>query len=209
MIFNSISDWLLEQEHKKKPAVFLLEWFFTFAFAVTFWTVLFYEFETSIRSTAVATTISMLYACSFVYIRLLPLTRCKKCNSPLPLARKEIGRRHIHNEEKCLEIEHAREIDAEKTAREFRESGADAISVVVEPKIFRGDIGNITLAKKAGLPVLFKDFIISEEQVAAARDAGADAVLLVVRVARRKGLDLDSLIRSAHGMGLEVLLESY
>src|SRR5574337_1054669 len=115
------------------------------------------------------------------------------------------------------EIKHAspageyayREIDAEKTAREFRESGADAISVVVEPKIFRGDIGNITLAKKAGLPVLFKDFIISEEQVAAARDAGADAVLLVVRVARRKGLDLDSLIRSAHGMGLEVLLESY
>lgn len=109
MIFDSISDWLLEQEHKKKPAVFLLEWFFTFAFAVTFWTVLFYEFEASIRSTAVAATISVLYACGFVYLRLLPLTRCKKCNSPLPLARKEIGRRHIHDEEKCLEIEHGGE----------------------------------------------------------------------------------------------------
>ena len=109
MIFNSISDWLLEQEHKKKPAVFLLEWLSVFAFAVVFWTILFYEFETSLRSTATATAISALYACGFVYLRLFPLTRCKKCDSLLPLARKEIGRRHIRDKEKCLEIEHGGE----------------------------------------------------------------------------------------------------
>ncbi|MFH0884949.1 MAG: indole-3-glycerol-phosphate synthase [Candidatus Micrarchaeota archaeon] len=100
-------------------------------------------------------------------------------------------------------------IDVEKAAADFRVSGADAISVVVEPKIFRGDIDNIPLAKKAGLPVLFKDFVISEEQIIAAGESGADAVLLVVKVAKRLSLDLDGLIDSAHKNGLEVLLESY
>lgn len=100
-------------------------------------------------------------------------------------------------------------IDVEKAASDFRESGADAISVVVEPRVFKGDIGNIALAKNAGLPVLFKDFVISETQVKAAKDAGADAVLLIVKVAQRLGLDLDGLVDAAHGMGLEVLLESY
>jgi indole-3-glycerol phosphate synthase len=100
-------------------------------------------------------------------------------------------------------------IDVEKAAADFRESGADAISVVVEPKVFKGDIGNIPLAKKAGLPVLFKDFVICEEQIIAAKDAGADAVLLVVKVAQRLDLDLDGFIDAAHREGLEVLLESY
>lgn len=100
-------------------------------------------------------------------------------------------------------------IDVEKAASAFRENGADAISVVVEPKIFRGDIGNIPLAKKAGLPVLFKDFVLCEEQIIAASDAGADAVLLIVRVAERLELDLDGMIGAAHRHGLEVLLESY
>ncbi len=67
------------------------------------------------------------------------------------------------------EIKHAspageyeyRQIDVAKTAAAFRAGGADAISCVVEPKVFRGDIGNVALAKNAGLPVLFKDFIFT------------------------------------------------
>ncbi|MBU0532825.1 indole-3-glycerol-phosphate synthase [Candidatus Micrarchaeota archaeon] len=113
------------------------------------------------------------------------------------------------------EIKHAspsgeysyREIDAEKTAKDFLESGADAISVVVEPKIFRGKLSNVPLAKKAGLPVLFKDFVFSDEQLNAA--AGADCVLLVVKVIDRLELDLDEMINKAHENNLEVLLESY
>lgn len=115
------------------------------------------------------------------------------------------------------EIKHAspageyeyRAIDAGLAALEFKSSGADAISVVVEPKVFRGDIGNVPLAKRAGLPVLFKDFIFSEEQMDAAKDAGADAILLVAKVASRLSLDLDGLVAAAHERGLEVLLESY
>jgi indole-3-glycerol phosphate synthase len=100
-------------------------------------------------------------------------------------------------------------IDVAKTAASFRECGADAISVVVEPKVFRGDIGNVSLAKSAGLPVLFKDFIMSPGQIDAARDSGADAVLLIVKMANRLKLDLGGMVDYAHSQGLEVLLESY
>ena len=100
-------------------------------------------------------------------------------------------------------------IDVEKAARDFLECDADAISVVVEPQIFRGSLANVPVAKGAGLPVLFKDFVICEEQLEAAKRAGADAVLLIVKVAGRLDLDLDALIGKAHSLGLEVLLECY
>jgi indole-3-glycerol phosphate synthase len=100
-------------------------------------------------------------------------------------------------------------IDVEAIARRFRDSGADAISVVVEPRIFKGDLGNIPMAGKAGLPVLFKDFVISDEQIHAASALGAGCILLIVKVADRLSLELDSMIQSAHSEGLEVLLECY
>ncbi|MFH1684862.1 MAG: indole-3-glycerol-phosphate synthase [Candidatus Micrarchaeota archaeon] len=115
------------------------------------------------------------------------------------------------------EIKHAspageyefKNIDVEKTAGSFAKCGSDAISVVVEPKIFKGNISNIKIAKRAELPVLFKDFVFTFEQIEAARDAGADCILLVVKVTERLGVDLDKLIDKAHEEGLEVLLESY
>ncbi len=100
-------------------------------------------------------------------------------------------------------------IDVAETAETFKQYGADAISVVVEPKIFKGNLNNISIAKKTGLPVLFKDFIIKEQQIEAARAVGADAILLVIKVADRCNLDLDALIGFAHKQGLEVVLESY
>ncbi len=100
-------------------------------------------------------------------------------------------------------------IDVEKAAMDFAQCGSDAISVVAEPKIFRGNLHNITIAKKAGLPVLFKDFVLGEQQIDAARKVGADVVLLVVKVAERESLDLDGLVDYAHKQGLEVLLEAY
>lgn len=100
-------------------------------------------------------------------------------------------------------------IDVEKSAFAFKNAGAGAISVVVEPKIFRGHLNNIPIAKKTGLPVLFKDFIISETQVKAAATLGADCILLIVKAAERLNLDLDRLIKAAHSYGLEVLLECY
>ncbi|MFH1520740.1 MAG: indole-3-glycerol-phosphate synthase [Candidatus Micrarchaeota archaeon] len=101
------------------------------------------------------------------------------------------------------------EMDVEESAMTFKKNGADAISVVVEPTIFKGNIDDIPLAKKAGLPVLFKDFIIERKQIEAARNVGADAILLIVKVAKKLNLNLDELIEIAHENNLEVLLESY
>jgi len=115
------------------------------------------------------------------------------------------------------EIKHAspsgeyecKEIDAEKTAMLFNESGADAISCVVEPNFFKGKLTDIPSAKRAGLPVLFKDIIFCYNQIKTAKILGADVVLLIVKLANRLNLNLDSLIRTAHALGLEVLLETY
>lgn len=100
-------------------------------------------------------------------------------------------------------------IDVRQAARDFAACGADAISVVVEQQIFKGNLGNVAIAKETGLPVLFKDFVISERQIEAAAACGADCVLLVAKVAARMSLDLDALIARAHEKGLEVLLECY
>ncbi len=100
-------------------------------------------------------------------------------------------------------------IDVRKTALTFRDCGADAISVVVEPEIFKGDLAHLAVAKESGLPVLFKDFVIDDSQIDAAAFYGADCMLLVATVAKRLGLDLDAMVGKAHAKGLEVLLECY
>lgn len=100
-------------------------------------------------------------------------------------------------------------IDVLKTAMTFRDCGADAISVVVEPKIFMGSLSHIAVAKQSGLPVLFKDFVIDSSQIKAAAFYGADCILLVATLAKRLGIDLDEMVNKAHVLGLEVLLECY
>ncbi len=106
MIVTPIGDWLVEQEHKKRPFVFVLEWLSVFALSLLFWTIAFFEVRTSLLSVAAAVMVSSVYACSFIYLRVLQLTACTKCNSPLAFSRQEIGRRHVRDAEKCLEIEH-------------------------------------------------------------------------------------------------------
>jgi hypothetical protein len=104
MPIKSIRDWLKEHE-QKNHSVFLLEWLSIFAIALAFWTFLFHKLEISPWSTAAAATTAVLYACGFIYLRVYQATRCRKCNSPLPLMRQEVGRRRTHDEERCLEIE--------------------------------------------------------------------------------------------------------
>jgi indole-3-glycerol phosphate synthase len=58
-----------------------------------------------------------------------------------------------------------------------------------------------------GLPVLVKDFIVDPYQIVEARNAGADAVLLIVRI-----LDWDrlvSLLELAHALGMSALVECH
>jgi len=83
--------------------------------------------------------------------------------------------------------------------------GAAAISVLTEPEQFGGDLSHLAEARAAHLPVLRKDFLVTPYQVAQARAAGADAVLLIA--AMLDGPVLDIMMHAAARYGVEALVE--
>ena len=85
-------------------------------------------------------------------------------------------------------------------------TGASAVSVLTDAKYFGGSLEFIrSVRNSVTLPILRKDFIISEYQLLEARLYGADAVLLIA--ACLSADECRSLVRKAHELGLEVLLE--
>jgi hypothetical protein len=105
MLGNSIWDWFLEQEHRRNPAIFFLEWVSIFTPACLFWTVVFSRLQASQPSLAEVGIVSAVYGSVVVYLRLLGETGCHKCHSPLPLQVEEVSRRHVRDEERTLEVE--------------------------------------------------------------------------------------------------------
>lgn len=95
--------------------------------------------------------------------------------------------------------------DPRRIAAEYLKGGASALSVVTEPDHFKGDVAHLKLAGTSGLPVLRKDFLVSPYQVAEARIAGADAVLLIVAALGEVGLR--QMMQAAGRYGLAALVE--
>ena len=93
-------------------------------------------------------------------------------------------------------------LDAAACARDYEQGGAAAVSVLTDTPYFNGTLDDLRRVRDAvGLPVLRKDFIFSPYQVYEARDAGADAVLLIVRILSPSQLrELLALVREL-GMG--------
>lgn len=90
-------------------------------------------------------------------------------------------------------------LDPVDTARRYRDCGASAISVLTESRYFKGSLDDLRQVASArlGLPLLRKDFIFEPWQVYEARQAGADAILLIVAgLAAEQLRDLHGLIRS-------------
>lgn len=101
-------------------------------------------------------------------------------------------------------------------AKDFETKGASAISVLTDEKYFQGKLEYLSVIKQAvNIPVLRKDFIISEKQIKQSAQAGADAILLIVRAllqisdnkADRAMLMLSHFIDVAQGLGLQCLVE--
>ncbi len=91
-------------------------------------------------------------------------------------------------------------------ARAYADGGASAISVLTEPRHFRGDMADlIAVAAEVDVPVLRKDFIIDPYQIFQARAAGAAAVLLIVAALTRD--ELAALLTVAAEAGLDALVE--
>ncbi len=90
-------------------------------------------------------------------------------------------------------------------ARAYASAGAAAISVLTEPTFFDGALAHLTaIRSEVGLPLLRKDFVVDEYQIAEARAAGADAILLIITVV---GERTSQLVAEAAGAGLAVLVE--
>ncbi len=99
-------------------------------------------------------------------------------------------------------------LDAAETARVYEKAGAAAISVLTDNRYFKGSPDDLRQVKEVTtIPVLRKDFIISEYQVLESAAMGADAILLIVRI-----LTLAQLTRYldlARELNLEALVEVY
>jgi len=99
-----------------------------------------------------------------------------------------------------------RSYDPAAIAAGYERGGAAAISVLTEPGFFDGSLDHLRAVRAAvGIPVLRKDFIVSSYQVAEARAAGADAVLLIVAALGREALG--ELLRQSTALGLAALVE--
>jgi indole-3-glycerol phosphate synthase len=96
-----------------------------------------------------------------------------------------------------------RPLSAEEVAaytRAYSENNACAISILTEPTHFKGALQNALIARRAGMPVLRKDFIFEERQLA---EVQADLVLLIAAL----GVDLNRFVEAARGLGMEPLVE--
>ncbi len=84
--------------------------------------------------------------------------------------------------------------------------GASCMSVLTDERWFGGTLDDLVAVRAAvDLPLLRKDFILDERQVAQARVAGADCILLIVACLEDGQLrDLDGFARDC---GLDVLVE--
>lgn len=100
---------------------------------------------------------------------------------------------------------------APQQARKYALAGASVISVLTEPEWFKGSIDDLRVVRQSleGMPnrpaVLRKEFIYDEYQILEARLAGADTVLLIVKM-----LDETTLRRLylySQSLGMEPLVE--
>lgn len=91
----------------------------------------------------------------------------------------------------------------------YQQNRASAVSILTDEEFFGGNDSFITAARESGvtIPILYKNFVIDEYQLFRARLCGASAVLLIA--ADLKKAEYRSLLRTAHSLQLEVLLEMH
>ncbi|HVO42077.1 MAG TPA: indole-3-glycerol phosphate synthase TrpC [Aggregatilineales bacterium] len=90
--------------------------------------------------------------------------------------------------------------------RTYSEAGAAAISILTDRDFFQGSLDDLRAVRAAvPTPILRKDFTIDARQIAEARTAGADAILLIVAIL--DDAKLRDLAQVAKDHGLAALVE--
>jgi indole-3-glycerol phosphate synthase len=92
--------------------------------------------------------------------------------------------------------------------RTYAENGAACLSVVVEPDFFHGGYDLLAACSEAsGLPAVTKDFLVDPVQLVWAREAGAEAFLLIAAMLEAE--EMARYARLARGLGLVPLVETH
>jgi indole-3-glycerol phosphate synthase len=100
------------------------------------------------------------------------------------------------------------DLDPVALAERYAEGGARALSILTDGPWFQGALEDLTrIRERVTLPCLRKDFILDPVQVHEARAAGADAILLIVRILDDQALRELRLLAESLGMG--VLVEAH
>ena len=93
-------------------------------------------------------------------------------------------------------------------ATAYAAGGAAAISVLTDENYFGGHLEHLAAVRKSvSLPILRKDFIVSEYQIYEARAHGADSFLLLSGPLSAK--ELSTFIEVGRSLGMEPLIESH
>ena len=93
-------------------------------------------------------------------------------------------------------------------AREYQEAGADAVSVLTEPKWFLGSDRYLReIAETVSLPCLRKDFTVDEYMIYEAKLLGASAVLLICSILSPR--QLREYLQVCETLGLSALVETH
>ena len=151
----------------------------------------------------------------------------KKIAIPMDVLVREAGRRYVRDFRAALSrggayggviaelkartptiARFAQSLRLEPLAATYEYGGAVAISIVTDEKRFGTSLETVRRVRaRTTLPVLVKEFVIDPYQLLEARAAGADAVLLIVRLLERKALA--QMMEIARRLGMSALVETH
>ena len=88
----------------------------------------------------------------------------------------------------------------------YQKAGAAGLSILTNKQYFDGDIQDILEIRDiTSIPILRKEFIISEYQIIEAKSIGSDAILLIASILSKE--EIKNYSSLAKNIGLEVLFE--
>jgi indole-3-glycerol phosphate synthase len=100
------------------------------------------------------------------------------------------------------------DFDPVTIARHYEVAGATCLSVLTDEHFFQGHLDYLRdIRQIVRIPVMRKEFIIDRYQIAEARVAGADCVLLIAECL--DDVQLHDLYGYARSLGMDVLIELY
>ena len=94
---------------------------------------------------------------------------------------------------------------ADEVIKDYVKYGASAVSVLTDEEFFGGSLKDLQEVRKYDIPILRKDFIIDEYQVAESKAFGADIILLIAACVTKN--KVKKLASFAKKINLNVLLE--